>query len=75
MNTGYAYPDRAELILAAIELAKLPGDVYWLLAKGRTRPDEPLWAIQITDLNASKVAEVEGDHPADVVRAAAAKLL
>lgn len=74
MNTGYKYPDQAELALAAIELAKLPGDVYWLLAKGRTRPTEPLWAIRITDQNADTIAEAEGDHPADVVRHVAALL-
>jgi hypothetical protein len=75
MNSGYAYPDQAELVLAGIELAKLPGDVYWLLAKGRTRPNEPLWAVQITDLDANKIAEAEGDHPADCVRAAWASAL
>lgn len=74
MNSGYQHPERAELALAADELAKLPGDVYWLLAKGRTRHDEPLWAIQLTDLDANKLAEVEGDHPADCVRAAASTL-
>jgi hypothetical protein len=74
MNTGYKYPDRAELALAAAELAKLPGNLYWLLAKGRTRPDEPLWGLQITNQNGSPIAEAEGDHPADVVRLAASRL-
>lgn len=73
MNTGYKYPPQAELVLAAIELAKLPDDLYWLLAKGRTMPTEPLWAIQI--LNGLEViAEAEGEHAADTVRLAAAKL-
>jgi hypothetical protein len=73
LNTGYKYPDQAELALAAIELAKLPTDLYWLFAKGRTRPAEPLWAIQI--LNGSEViAEAEGAHPADTVRLGAARL-
>lgn len=66
--------DRVELALAATELAKLPGDVYWLLAKGRTRPDEPLWAIQITDMEANKIAEAEAERPADCIRAAASSL-
>jgi hypothetical protein len=74
MNTGYKYPDRAELALAAEELAKLPGDVYWLFAKGRVTAGEPLWAIQITDLTANVIAEAEGAHPADTVRLVASKL-
>jgi hypothetical protein len=74
MNSGYKHPDRAELALAADELAKLPDAVYWLLAKGRTRPDEPLWGIGITNHAGEAIAEAEGDHPADVVRAAASKI-
>jgi hypothetical protein len=74
MNSGYKHPDRAELALAADELAKLPGDVYWLLAKGRTRPDEPLWGVGITNKAGDAIAEAEGDHPADVVRAAASQI-
>jgi hypothetical protein len=74
MNTGYKYPDRAELALAAIELVKLPSDIYWVLAKGRLRPAEPLWAVRITDQSGETITEAEGDHPADTVRLAAAKL-
>jgi hypothetical protein len=74
INTGYKYPHCAELALAAIELAKLPGDVYWVLGKGRLRPAEPLWAVRITDQSGETITEVEGDHPADTVRLAAAKL-
>jgi len=65
---------RAELALAAEELAKLPGDVYWIFAKGRTRPDEPLWGIQITDKTGIVLALVEGEHPVDTVRHAASLL-
>lgn len=72
MNTGYQHPHKAELALASVELAKLPADAYWLLAKGRTRPDEPLWGVRITDQDGNPIAEAEGDHPADVVRHAAA---
>ena len=65
---------RAELALAAEELANLPGDVYWIFAKGRTRPDEPLWGIQITDKTGIVLALVEGEHPVDTVRHAASLL-
>lgn len=74
MNTGYAYPNRAELQLAAVELAKLPPDVYWLFGKGRLSKGEPLWAVQINDpLTLEVVAEAEASHPADAVRLAHAK--
>src|SRR3954462_5177751 len=45
MNTGYAHPDKSELALAAVELEKLPSNVFWVLAKGRLTPTEPLWAV------------------------------
>jgi hypothetical protein len=74
MNTGYEYPYRAELALAAEELAKLPSNVYWLFARGRVTPGEPLFAIQITDLAANVIAEAEGVHPADTIRLAVSRL-
>jgi hypothetical protein len=65
---------QSDLELVAVELAKLPNNVYWVLAKGRLTPTEPLWAVRITDLAGETILETEGDHPADTVRAAADKL-
>jgi hypothetical protein len=72
MNSGYAHPDRAELVLASLELLKVRGDAYWVLAKGRLHPDEPLWGFRITDQSGNVLSETEGDHPVDAIRAAMA---
>lgn len=71
MNSGYADPETAEMFLAAIELAKLPS--YWLLAKGRVRPDEPLWGVRLTDNEGNITAEAESEHPADAIRLAVSR--
>lgn len=71
MNTGYADPEKAELFLAAIELAKLPS--YWVFAKGRTRPDEPLWGIRLTDNDGNVTSEAESEDPVHAVRMAVSR--
>jgi hypothetical protein len=64
-----------ELSLAAVELSKIPDDIYWIFGRGRTRPDEPLWGLLIKDMaTGDELACEEGDHPANVVRAAVAAL-
>lgn len=51
---------RDEGLLTA--LASIPENVYWLLAKGRLRPEEPLYAIQLLRPGTEYViAEAEGD--------------
>jgi len=70
-NSGYADPEKAEMFLAAIELAKLPSP--WVFAKGRTRPDEPLWGVRLTDEEGNITSEAESEHPADAIRLAVSR--
>lgn len=59
-------PSTVEAALAAI-----PENVYWLLAKGRLRPQEPLYAIQLLKPGTEEViAEAEGNSIQECVEAA-----
>jgi hypothetical protein len=59
-----------QLFDAADELALLPDDVYWLFAKGKTRPNEPLFGIQLQDKNGKILFQAEHDDPCECVRLA-----
>lgn len=47
--------------------ARWPGS-YWILGKGRTRPYEPLWGLQVFNADTGAVlGEAEGDTPYDAI--------
>jgi hypothetical protein len=58
--------DREALALEAA-LNKIPSDLYWLIGKGKTRPDEPLYACQI--LNPATGAELACAENDDLITA------
>lgn len=48
---------------------------YWLFGKGRTRPTEPLYGIQVLDAATNAVlAEAEHDDPKECIALAIAAL-
>lgn len=50
-------------------IASIPHDLNWLIGKGKTRPDEPPFGVQL--LRGLKVvAETEGDDLAETIAAA-----
>lgn len=56
-------------------IGQIPSKLYWLLGKGKTRPDEPLYAAQLLDRATGAIlAEAEADDLADAIAAAVAKL-
>ena len=56
-------------------IASIPDNVFWLLAKGRICPDEPLFAIQFLRPGTEYViAEAEGDSIQECVAEALARL-
>jgi hypothetical protein len=56
-------------------IAAIPSGLYWLIGKGRTRPSEPLYGIQLIDPESDVVvAEAEAEQLADAINAAVAKL-
>lgn len=56
-------------------LASIPNNVYWLLAKGRLRDEEPLYAIQFLRPGTEDViAEAEGDSIQECVAEANSRL-
>lgn len=62
-----------ETVVAAI--ASIPSEYFWLLAKGRLSPAEPLYAIQLLEAGTNRiVAEAESDDIAECIRAAIAKV-
>lgn len=82
-DRGRAKKD-AELIVRALNaqhtssveaaLASIPDQHYWLLAKGRLRPTEPLYAIQLLKPGTEHViAEAEGDSIPECVAEALAR--
>ena len=40
-------PPRAYTVNPECALSLLPSDLYWLIGKGRTRPDEPLYGVNL----------------------------
>jgi len=56
-------------------IAAIPNNLYWLIGKGRTRPSEPLYGIQILDPESNvAIAEGEADDVAGAVTNALKKL-
>jgi hypothetical protein len=56
-------------------IASIPSDLYWLIGKGRDRPDEPLFAVQLINPESdSVISEAEGDSVAEVVALAIGQL-
>lgn len=56
-------------------IASIPDRVYWLIGKGRTRPTEPLYAIQLIDPESGvAIIETEGEDLAETIGAAVEKL-
>lgn len=53
----------------------IPDRFYWLIGKGRTRPSEPLYAIQLLDPESGvAIVETEGENLVDTIAAAIGQL-
>jgi hypothetical protein len=52
-------------------IACIPADLNWLIGKGKTRPDEPPYGVQLLD-GLTVVAETEGDDLCAAIRGAIA---
>ena len=56
-------------------IASIPPNLYWMMGKGRIRPKEPLYAIQLIDPESDiAVVETEAEELADAIDAAVKKL-
>ncbi|MCK1503093.1 hypothetical protein [Bradyrhizobium sp. 188] len=56
-------------------IASIPAHFYWLMGKGRTRPSEPLYSVQLIDAESGvAVVETEGEDLADTICAAVEQL-
>jgi hypothetical protein len=44
-------------------LNSIPDELYWVIGKGKSRPDEPLYGIQI-------IAEAEDDNLIEAIKSA-----
>ncbi|MDX3971139.1 MAG: hypothetical protein QHD01_31725 [Bradyrhizobium sp.] len=56
-------------------LGSIPDHLYWLMGKGRTRPAEPLYAVQLIDPESGiAIAEAEAEQLGDAIAAAVKKL-
>lgn len=56
-------------------IASIPPHLYWLIGKGRTRPAEPFYAVQLIDPESGiAIAEAEAEQLADAINAAVEKL-
>lgn len=56
-------------------IASIPAHLYWLMGKGRTRPSEPLYAVQLVDPESGvAIVETEAEHLADAINAAVGQL-
>jgi hypothetical protein len=51
-------------------LNSIPDELYWVIGKGKTRPDEPLYGIQIMDQKRNIVAEAEDDSLIEAIKSA-----
>lgn len=52
-------------------VASIPPNIYWLMGKGRTRPKEPLYAVQLIDPESGvAIAEAEAEQLAEAIDAA-----
>lgn len=56
-------------------LARIPAHLYWLMGKGRTRPSEPLYGVQLIDPESGvAIAEAEAEQLVDAIDAAVKQL-
>lgn len=56
-------------------IASIPAHLYWLMGKGRTRPTEPLYAVQLIDPESGiAIVETEAEQLADAINAAVEQL-
>lgn len=56
-------------------IASIPAHFYWLMGKGRTRPSEPLYAVQVIDPESGiAIAEAEAEQLVDAINAAIERL-
>lgn len=56
-------------------IASIPAHFYWLMGKGRTRPSEPLYAVQVIDPESGiAIAEAEAEQLAEAIDAAVKQL-
>ncbi|MCK1693704.1 hypothetical protein [Bradyrhizobium sp. 144] len=56
-------------------IASIPVHLYWLIGKGRTRPTEPLYAVQLIDAESGiAIVETEAEQLVDAINAAVARL-
>lgn len=51
-------------------LNSIPDELYWIIGKGKTRPDEPLYGVQIMDQQRKILAEAEDDNLIEAIRMA-----
>lgn len=67
--------DAPRLVNLEHAVASIPDRVYWLIGKGRTRPTEPLYAIQLIDPESGvAIVEAEGEILVDTIGAAIKQL-
>ncbi|MCK1568963.1 hypothetical protein IVB08_34460 [Bradyrhizobium sp. 173] len=56
-------------------ISSIPAHLYWLMGKGRTRPTEPLYAVQLIDPESGiAIAEAEAEQLVDAINAAIERL-
>lgn len=66
-------PAKCQVVARAI--ASIPKTVNWLMGSGRTRPGEPLYAIQLIDPESGiAIVETEAEQLADAINAAVEQL-
>jgi len=63
--------DRANLA-AALSISTIPADINWLIGKGKTRPDEPLYGVQLLQ-DLKVVAQAESDDLSAAIKDAVAE--
>ncbi|MES5483595.1 hypothetical protein QMZ05_12625 [Bradyrhizobium sp. INPA03-11B] len=52
-------------------IASVPSNLYWMMGKGRIRPKEPLYAVQLIDPESGiAIAEAEAEQLADAIDSA-----
>lgn len=66
--------DEAQQTLSCA-LASIPAHLYWIAGKGRTRPSEPLYGVQLIDRESGiAIAEGEAEQLVDAIVAAVKRL-
>lgn len=44
----------------------IPDDLWWILGKGRTRPNEPLYGVQLRNPSGPDAVAAEAEHPTSI---------